>query len=47
LIDGRFLVGLGFRGPAIGEALTQIRDAQLRGVLKTPEDVKDFLERLG
>lgn len=44
LVNGRFLVDLGFRGSAIGEALTQIRDAQLRGVLETPEDVKTFLK---
>lgn len=39
LIDGRVLMGLGYAaGPGLGAILTAVQDAQLEGVLTTPEE---------
>ncbi|HCP47112.1 MAG TPA: hypothetical protein DIU15_13795, partial [Deltaproteobacteria bacterium] len=44
LVDGALLLAAGMvEGPAVGQALTKVRIAQLRGQLRSTDDALDFL----
>ena len=46
LLNGKDLIAMGYRpGPQFGEILAAVEDAQLEGILRSPEDAMAFVQR--